>query len=168
MKIRRIIADEVIVPARPDSVNSPGLDRPLHKLPVAGRPAWTRQFDELPKCILQMELADGTVALGECYRDHDWRIIESIAGMLIGRDVESLCPQLLGLPRCREADGFECAVWDAKAIDADPAKTGLSGSPTQVVKIFTPPRREKGEMIEGEIPEIVNNLFDKLKSTNVL
>jgi len=115
MKIKSILADEFIVPAKTGSINSPSLDRPLHKLPVAGEPGWSRQFDELPKCILRMELTDGTLGLGESYRDHDWAIIENISRRLIGQEIEQLVPQKLPIPRSREADAFECAVWDAKA-----------------------------------------------------
>lgn len=32
MKIRRIVLDQVVVPARPNSINSPEVDHPLHKL----------------------------------------------------------------------------------------------------------------------------------------
>ena len=53
--------DEVIVPANPGAVNTPGHDKPLHMLPVAGGAGWSVQFDVLPKLILRMTLADGTV-----------------------------------------------------------------------------------------------------------
>lgn len=115
MRIVRIIATEVIVPAKPGSINSPSLDRPLHKLESVGQKAWTKQFDEFPKLILQLELDNGVVGLGECYRDHDWRIIESITQTLLGQTISSLKRQELPIAFCREYDGFECAIWDAFA-----------------------------------------------------
>ena len=110
-RIERIIATEVVVPARGGSINSPGIDQPLHKLPVAGRESWTVQFDELPKCIVEICLDNGIVGLGELYRDHDWRVIDSIAGRLVGADLDALPRQKLPVAPCREYDGFECAVW---------------------------------------------------------
>src|SRR5215212_11821169 len=83
-RIERIVATEVVVPARPGTINSPGIDQPLHKLPVAGQASWTVQFDALPKCILELHLSNGIVGLGELYRDHDWRVVESIARRLVG------------------------------------------------------------------------------------
>ena len=40
---------------------------------------------------------------------------------------------------------------------------GLKGSPTQVVKIFTPPAREKGMILEGEPEVTVEKLVGELK-----
>jgi muconate cycloisomerase len=107
--------DEVIVPARPGVVNSATLEKPLHMLPVGGRQGWSVQFDTLPKLILRMTLADGTVGLGEFYRDHEWSRVEAICHGLLGRSVRDLPLQDLPIPLCREYDGFECAIWDAYA-----------------------------------------------------
>lgn len=112
-RIVKIVATEVIVPARPGTINSPGIHQPLHKLPVAGQESWTVQFDELPKCILELFLDDGVVGFGELYRDHDWRVVESMSRRLIGSQLQDLCRQQLPLAYCREYDGFECALWDA-------------------------------------------------------
>jgi muconate cycloisomerase len=114
-RIVRIIATEVIVPAKPGSINSPLLDRPLHKLESGGQKAWTKQFDEFPKLILQLELENGVIGLGECYRDHDWRIVENIIQTLLGQPISALKRQALPIAICREYDGFECAIWDAFA-----------------------------------------------------
>jgi muconate cycloisomerase len=113
--IERIVVTEVVVPARPGAINSPGIDQPLHKLPVAGQASWTVQFDALPKAILELSLADGAIGLGEFYRDHDWRVVESISHRLVGMHLEDLSRQQLPIAHCREYDGFECAIWDAFA-----------------------------------------------------
>src|SRR5829696_169857 len=107
--------DEVIVPAHPGVINSPSLAKPLHMLPVGGKASWSVQFDELPKLIVGMVLADGSVGIGEFYRDHEWPRIEAICANLLGRSILDLPLQDLPLPLCREYDGFECAIWDAYA-----------------------------------------------------
>jgi muconate cycloisomerase len=114
-RIERIVATEVIVPAKPGTINGPGIDQPLHKLPVGGKASWSVQFDELPKCVLELHLSDGVVGLGEFYRDHDWRVVESVARRLVGMAFEDLPRQKLPIAHCREYDGFECAIWDAFA-----------------------------------------------------
>jgi muconate cycloisomerase len=131
MTIESITAIEVLVPARQGAVNSPTLDRPLHKLPVAGEAAWNKQFDELPKCLLLLACADGTVGLGELYRDHDWRVVESIARVLVGKPLESLYRQQLPIALCREYDGFECAIWDAVAKRHNLRLVDLLGGPVR-------------------------------------
>ena len=114
-RIERIVATEVVVPARPGSINSPGIDQPLHKLPVSGRAAWSVQFDQLPKCVIELTLDDGVTGLGELNRDQDWRVVDGIAARLVGTPLEELPRQRLPIAHCREYDGFECAIWDAFA-----------------------------------------------------
>jgi electron transfer flavoprotein beta subunit len=54
-------------------------------------------------------------------------------------------------------------VWTAADLGADPAGIGLEGSPTKVVKIFTPPPRQGGEVFTGEPGEVVAKLVEKLR-----
>ena len=113
--IRRFRFTEVRVPARANSINHPSLDRPLHKLPIAGADGWSVQFDALPKVIVELELDGGVVGLGECYRGHQWATLEAVARRFVGVDLRQLVLQALPIARCREHDGLECAVWDAFA-----------------------------------------------------
>jgi len=39
----------------------------------------------------------------------------------------------------------------------------LTGSPTQVVKIFTPPPKAGGQMLSGEPEEVVSKLVEEIK-----
>ena len=77
---------------------------------------------------------------------------------------EPRLPSLKGKLAARKA---EITTWTAADIGADPARVGLDGSPTKVVRIFTPPPREGGEMIEGEPREIARQLVEKLKDAVV-
>ncbi len=131
MRIQRFIATEVVVPAHPNAIDSPGINRPLHQLAVGARPGYTVQFDVVPKLILEMELSNGIVGLGEFYRDHDWKTITAIAEVLLGQDLNSLCRQSLPIPWCREYDGFECAVWDAYAKSCSVRMVDLLGGPVR-------------------------------------
>ncbi len=115
MRLQKITATEVVVPARAGAINSAALERPLHKLTAKGRAAWTQQFDELPKMVLQLTWEGGLVGLGELYRDHDWDTVETIAASLLGKELDSFTLQALPIGLCREYDGFECAVWDSLA-----------------------------------------------------
>lgn len=106
---------EVVVPAKPGMISSDTLAKPLHMLPVGGKAAWSVQFDALPKLVVRMTLANGVVALGEFYRDHDWARIAAISEGLLGVDIADLSLQQLPLPLVREFDGFELAIWDGWA-----------------------------------------------------
>ena len=115
MKIKSITVHEVSVPAHPGAIESEGMNKPLHKLPVGTKDAWTVQFDELSKGLVKMELEDGTIGWGELYRDHNWKTVDGIAESIIGMDINSFTLQDLPFHFCRDYDGFECAIWDAYA-----------------------------------------------------
>jgi electron transfer flavoprotein beta subunit len=69
-------------------------------------------------------------------------------------------PSLKGMMRAKSA---KILKWSAEDIDADPKSIGLEGSPTRVVKIFTPPQRKGGEMITGDTAEISAKVIGLLK-----
>jgi len=69
-------------------------------------------------------------------------------------------PSLKGKMRAKKA---EIEVYSADDLGLDDASIGLNGSPTRVVKIFTPPTREKGTMLEGDINESAAKLADLIK-----
>ena len=115
MKIKRITCFEVIVPAKPGVIESKGINKPLHKLPVGAQSGWSVQFDQLPKLILQLELDNGIMGWGELYRNHDWSVVREIIQRLLQADLRSLTLQRLPFAFCREYDGFECAIYDAYA-----------------------------------------------------
>lgn len=74
---------------------------------------------------------------------------------------EPRLPSLKGLMRARSA---KIAHWSQKDLDLDPQSIGLCGSPTQVVKIFTPPQRAGGQILSGETQEVTEKLVELLKS----
>lgn len=69
-------------------------------------------------------------------------------------------PSLKGMMKSKSA---KITKWTAQDISADPVNIGLDGSPTRVVKIFTPPPRKGGEMLKGDTPDIVKELTELLK-----
>ena len=73
---------------------------------------------------------------------------------------EPRIPSLKGKMRAKKA---EIVTWTAKDINAESSKIGLEGSPTKVVKIFTPPPRTGGRMLTGEPREIASELVEMLK-----
>ena len=71
------------------------------------------------------------------------------------------------LPNLIKSVKLEPQVWDNKVLGLDPDLLGLKGSPTQVVKIFSPPLREGGKLIsasEEEIVKIVDQLMPQIRS----
>ena len=73
---------------------------------------------------------------------------------------EPRIPSLRGLMR---AKGAKITILTQKELNLDPQQIGLCGSPTQVVKIFTPTPRAGGQMLKGEIPDIAKELVELIR-----
>ena len=71
----------------------------------------------------------------------------------------------------RRATRMQIPTWSADDIEGiDGKRIGLAGSPTQVVRIFTPsPRQGKADMIEADtVVQATNELADKLLAEKII
>ena len=78
---------------------------------------------------------------------------------------EPRTPSLRGKMNAKKA---EIPVWKPSDIDAPEDKIGLKGSPTLVIKVFSPPHREGGEKHTGEAPELADKLTGLLKELEIV
>jgi electron transfer flavoprotein beta subunit len=74
---------------------------------------------------------------------------------------EPRIPSLRGMMRAKRQ---KITRWGARDIQADSGRIGLTGSPTQVIKIFTPPPRKGGQIIRGDSEEVAQELVGLLKN----
>ena len=72
-------------------------------------------------------------------------------------------PRLPSLRGKRNAKKAELKTWSADDLNLDEEKIGLNGSPTQVIKIFSPDLQKDGEKHELPTEELVEILYSKLK-----
>lgn len=70
-------------------------------------------------------------------------------------------PSLKGIMRSKNA---KIHLFDARQLDCEEDRLGLKGSPTQVIKIFTPERRKGGEVFAGPADESASKLSEILKN----
>lgn len=73
-------------------------------------------------------------------------------------------PSLKGMMRAKKA---EIPVWGRNDLNLEDEKIGLSGSPTKVIKIFTPPKREGCKVFEGEPNELAERIFNEMKERGI-
>jgi len=95
-------------------------------------------------------------------------LIEMPLPSLISVVKEINTPRLPSLRGMMNAKKAQILRWTAKEINAEPNNIGLTGSPTQVMKIFSPPHRQGGVKLEGSPEEIAEQLIAKLKTTQLL
>jgi electron transfer flavoprotein beta subunit len=72
-------------------------------------------------------------------------------------------PRVPSLKHKMRAKKAVIPVWGVNELGLDPKEVGLAGSFTQVVRVFSPPRRSDRVMIEGTIEEMADQLFRHLK-----
>lgn len=73
------------------------------------------------------------------------------AVLTVAKDIAQ--PRMPSIAGVRAAAGVPVAVLSAACVQADPARSGLAGSPTQVVRSFVPGRSDTCEVLEGSVPQ---------------
>ena len=76
-------------------------------------------------------------------------------------------PRVPSLRHKMRAKKAEIPVWGAVDLGLDPNYIGLCGSFTQVVRVFSPPRRSNRIQLQGSIEDQVEQLFHHLKNARV-
>ena len=79
--------------------------------------------------------------------------IEVIRGPLpavLTAELDLAKPRRGSLPQLIHSLRADIPLWNADAIEGDPSKLGLKGSPTWVKRIFSPPQKEGGPVFDAE------------------
>ena len=100
--------------------------------------------------------------------DEGHEIIESTLPAVITVTKEINVPRLPSLRGIMKSKSAKIPVWTAKDMGVDLNKVGLAGSFTKVVKIFTPQRNHKAEILQGEMESQVTCLIEKLKESRLI
>ncbi len=113
------------------------------------------------------EVANGQMRVKRMI-DEGNEIIQTPLPSVITVTKEINVPRLPSLRGIMKSKSAKIPVWTAQEIGLEPQKVGLAGSFTQVVKIFTPQRNHKAEMLQGELESQVACLMEKLKDARLI
>lgn len=114
--------------------------------------------------VKKIEEVKNKVMRVERMLEEGYEIIETPLPALLTVVKEINVPRLPSLKGLMKSKSATITFWTQKELNLDPQQIGLCGSPTQVVKIFTPAPRSGGQMLTGEIQEIANKLVEELKN----
>jgi electron transfer flavoprotein beta subunit len=108
------------------------------------------------------ELEEGRIVAERLLED-GYEVIESSLPCLLTVVKEINEPRLPSLKGKMAARKAVIETWTAETIGARHQQIGLEGSPTKVVRIFSPEPREGGVKLEGEPETVVAELVGNLK-----
>ncbi len=77
-------------------------------------------------------------------------------------------PRLPSLKLKIKSRNTKIEMWNYTDLEGDKTRYGLEGSPTQVVKVFTPEPPSKGELIEGSLRVQAEKLYFKIKELKII
>ena len=114
--------------------------------------------------VKKIEKIEGKLARVERMTEEGFDIIEAPIPCLLTVVKEINEPRLPSLKGKMKAKKAEIKSLNAEDLNCDFDKIGLDGSPTRVVKIFTPPARKGGVIFKGDVSEIADKLVSELKN----
>lgn len=117
--------------------------------------------------VEDISIRDGKVTVHRQLED-GYEIIEVKTPCLLTAVKELNEPRYMSIGGIVNAYKKEIPVWGHKDVDIDPENCGLTASPTQVLRSFTPPPKGKGEMLNGTNAEIAHTLINKLREKHAI
>jgi len=114
--------------------------------------------------VKKIESIKNGVAVVERMTEEGYDVVETPLPCLLTvvKEInEPRTPSLKGKMRAKSA---KIQLLSAQMIDCEADRLGLKGSPTQVVKIFSPERRKGGEIYQGPTEESVEKIAAVIKS----
>ncbi len=118
--------------------------------------------------VRKLEVSGNTVKVERVFEDGFERM-EAPMPVVLTVLKEMNVPRMASLKGKMRAKKEPVKVLTEKDINADPDRIGLKGSPTWVVKIFTPPKKTGGMKIDGtHALEAAKTVLGKLKEQKII
>jgi len=126
------------------------------------------EFLQIPQVTFAVgiEMNDGVMKVNRLLEDTN-EVVRVKLPALITVVKQINTPRMPSFKGKIKAKSATITTWGAKDLNADENNIGLKGSPTSVVKIFTPPPKGGGEVLSGSVDEAVEKLVTKLRDRKV-
>jgi len=108
--------------------------------------------------VKKIEEIQNNVARVERMTEEGFEIVECPLPCLFTVVKEINTPRLPSLKGIMRSKNIKINLMNAAMLDTEEDRLGLKGSPTQVVKIFSPERRKSGEIFNGPVEDSVEKL----------
>jgi len=111
---------------------------------------------------------NGNKIISERSLEDSFEVMETSFPALVTVTKEINEPRYPSLRGLLEAKKKRITVWTSDDLTLDKRRIGLDGSPTQVIRIFTPQPPGRGEILSGEISEIADRLIERLEKRKII
>jgi len=120
--------------------------------------------------VENIQRVEGKKLEAKVQTDDGYKIVEATLPILItGMTPSSFEPTNPPMMSIMKANKKQFATWTVDDLGGSPNNYGLNGSLTEVIKIYSPPARQKGIIIDEEKPiTAVQKLIDLLSKDKVL
>ncbi len=109
---------------------------------------------------------DGTIIIQRLLEDGYLRLKTRLPILLtVVKEINE--PRLATIKGRMNARKKEIIFWNSNDLGADSSLTGLNGSPTKVIKIFTPEKTKKGKIYKGDIKTVVKEFLKDIQDNGV-
>lgn len=113
------------------------------------------------------EVGENTLVVEKQMED-GYQVVEVQRPCLLTAVKEFNTPRYMTLKGVEWAYRKEIVVWNENDLGIDPANCGSNASPTKVLRSFTPPPKGKGEMLNGTVNSMAQELVEKLKAKHII
>lgn len=120
--------------------------------------AWVRKVDEITATSIKVERL----------MEEGYDVVEMPLPGLMTVVKEINTPRMASLKGKMKAKSATINTINASALSVDADKLGLKGSPTQVLRSFVPERKSGGEKISGEVPAMVDKIYNTIYDLGVV
>ncbi|MFA5038938.1 MAG: electron transfer flavoprotein subunit beta/FixA family protein [Candidatus Omnitrophota bacterium] len=114
--------------------------------------------------VRKIDSIQGPKAVVERMTEEGFDIVETPLPCLLTVVKEINEPRLPSLKGKMRAKSVKIRLLNAAGLDCEEERLGLKGSPTQVVKIFSPERRKGGEIFQGLTEDACGKIADIIQS----
>jgi len=117
--------------------------------------------------VRKIEVGEGKIKAERTLED-SYELVEVPLPCLITVTKEINTPRYPSLKGILRAKKKEIQVWTSKDLPVEEDKLGLDGSPTRVIRVFTPPPPRGGEILSGSLSEQAEKLLKELEKRSLI